>query len=241
MRLDEQAPTTNTITARPVAAAAIAGYIDQTNLGLGTSEEEMASFVNEAVRAGFCAVCVLPNMLPLARRLTQGTETRVAAVLSFPLGADVPAVKEVEARSLVDRGADEIDMVINVSAAREGDAEMITREVAAVRETLRGGQILKTIIEVPLLSEDQAVAAALAAERGGAHIVKTSTGFKGLKLRATTADDIRMLRRVLSPQTGIKASGGVKTSEDALAMIDAGATRIGTSSGVAIVAGFSEA
>lgn len=241
MRPDERAPTTSTATGSPMPAAALAGYIDQTNLGLGASEEEIASFVTEAARAGFYAVCVLPNMLPLARRLTRGTETKVAAVLSFPLGADVSPVKEAEARSLVDRGADEIDMVINVSAAREGDVEMITKEVAAVRETLRSGQILKTIIEVPLLTEDQAVAAALAAERGGAQIVKTSTGFKGLKLRATTADDIRMLRRVLSPQTGIKASGGIRTTDDALAMIDAGATRIGTSSGVAIVAGLSEA
>lgn len=231
---------TNMVATKPTTRVELAAYIDQTNLGLGTTEEEMTAFVTEAVASGFRAVCVLPNMLPLARRLTQGTSTRAAAVVSFPLGADAPSVKAAEARALADRGADEIDMVVSVWAAREGDLDVISREVAAVREVLRLGQVLKTIIETPLLTEPQAVSAALTAEASGADIVKTSTGFKGLKLRATTTDDVRALRGALRPRTGIKASGGVRTTDDALAMIAAGATRIGTSSGVAILAGFSE-
>lgn len=222
----------------PKARADLAAYIDQTSLGLGTAREEVRSFVAQAVEWGFFAVCVLPNMVPTARRVTAGTRTRVAAVVSFPLGADVPSVKAAEARSLVDMGADEVDMVINVASARATAYDAIADEVAAVRATLLDGQLLKVIIEVPLLTPEQATGAALAAERGGAHIVKTSTGFKGLKLRATTADDIRLLRSVLKPTTGIKASGGIRTTEDALAMIQAGATRIGTSSGVAIIEGF---
>ncbi len=228
----------NAVISRPTSKAELAAYIDQTHLGLGTSEQEVAAFIREAVELGFYAVCVLPNMVPLARRLTHGADTKVAAVVSFPLGADVAVVKAAEARALIDLGADEIDMVVNVSAARDRDRDSIIREVAAVREVMRGGQLLKTIIEVPLLTEEQAVAAALAAELGGAHIVKTSTGFKGLKLRSTTPADVRLLRNALKSATGIKASGGVRTTEDALAMIDAGATRLGTSSGVAILAGF---
>lgn len=226
------------IIARPTSKTDLAAYIDQTHLGLGTAEDEVAAFLREAVQLGFYAVCVLPNMVPLAERLTRGSATKVAAVVSFPLGADVPSIKAAEARSLVDLGADEIDMVISVSAARDGRGDEIESEVATVRQSLRGGQLLKTIIEMPLLTEEQAVAAALAAERGGAHIVKTSTGFKGLKLRATTAEDIRLLRSVLKPETGIKAAGGVRTTADAMAMIEAGATRLGASSGVAILAGF---
>lgn len=224
----------------PSSKAELAAYIDQTNLGLGVSAGEMRPFLTEAVRLGFRAVCVLPNMVPLAAHLTRGTPVRVAGVVSFPLGADVPAVKAAEARGLADMGADEIDMVIDVSAARDGDADRISEEVAAVRASLRDGQLVKVIIEMPLLTPKQSITAALAAERGGAHIVKTSTGFKGLHIRGTTVEDVQALRRVLRPETGIKAAGGIRTTQDALSVIAAGATRIGTSSGVAILAGFSD-
>ncbi len=219
----------------PKTRDALAAVIDQTQLGLGVTRAEMAAFVAKAVEHRFGCVCILPNMVALARRITAGSRTKVATVISFPLGADVPGVKRAEARDAVERGADEIDMVIDVATARMGEAGAIEREVAAVRAVLADGVLLKVIIEMPLLTSEQAVAAALAAERGGAHIVKTSTGFKGLNIRATTADDVRLLRSVLQPGTGIKAAGGISSWPLAAAVLDAGATRVGASSGIAML------
>lgn len=218
----------------------LAAVIDQTQLGLGVTRAEMQAFVSNAVQQRFACVCILPNMVTVARRVAAGTRTKVATVISFPLGADVPYVKRAETRDALERGADEIDMVIDVAAARMGDADAIEREVGAVRGVLPDGVLLKTIIEMPLLTAEQAVAAALAAERGGAHIVKTSTGFKGLGIRGTTADDVRLLRAVLQPATGIKAAGGVSSWPLVAAVLEAGATRIGTSSGIAILEQFSK-
>ncbi len=209
--------------------------IDNTNLTMGAKRAEVEEFVTASVKSGFVSVCVFPNMVPTARRITAGSKTKVAAVVSFPLGADTADVKRYEALNCIDLGADEIDMVINVAEARMGRFDAITAEVKTVKDAIGSGHILKTIIEVPLLTEDQVIGAALAAEKGGADIVKTSTGFKGLKLRATTPEDVKLLRSILKPQTGIKASGGVSTLEKSLAVLQAGATRIGTSSGNAIL------
>ena len=209
--------------------------IDNTNLTMGATRKEVEDFVKASVKREFFSVCVFPNMVSVARRLTAGTKTKVAAVVSFPLGADTADVKRYEAKNCIELGADEIDMVINVAHARSGKFDAITEEVRAVKEAIGSEHILKTIIEVPLLTKDQVVGAAVAAEKGGADIVKTSTGFKGLKLRATTPEDIQLLRSVLKKATGIKASGGVSNLEKSLAVLDAGATRIGTSSGVAIL------
>lgn len=218
----------------------LAAVIDQTQLGLGVTHAEMEAFVRDAVRMRFGCVCVLPNMVAVARRITGGSNTKIATVISFPLGTDVDRVKRAESRDAIERGADEIDMVIDVAAARMGDFEAIELEVRAVHEVLAAGVLLKTIIEMPLLSKEQAVGAALAAERGGADIVKTSTGFKALGIRGTTADDVRLLRSVLRPGTGIKAAGGVSSWAMVEAVLGAGATRIGASSGVAILEQFAE-
>jgi len=218
----------------------LAAVIDQTQLGLGVTRKELEAFVAKAVEQRFGCVCILPNMVAVARRVVAGSRTKVATVISFPLGADVPNVKCAETRDAVERGADEIDLVIDVAAARMGDTDAIEREVSAVRGVLPDGVLLKTIIEMPLLTQEQAIGAALAAERGGAHIVKTSTGFKGLGIRGTTADDVRLLRSVLRPGTGIKAAGGISSWPLVAAVLDAGATRIGTSSGAAIIEQFSK-
>lgn len=209
--------------------------IDNTNLTMGATRTEVEEFVKESVKRGFFSVCVFPNMVSIARKYTAGSSTKVAAVVSFPLGADTPEVKRSEALNCVELGADEIDMVINVGHARAGNFDAIESEVRTVKQTLGPDHILKTIVEVPLLTREQVIGAAKAAEKGGANIVKTSTGFKGLKLRATTPEDIQLLRSVLKPGTGVKASGGVSNLEKSLAVLDAGATRIGTSSGVAIL------
>ena len=219
----------------PTTRAELAALIDQTQLTAGLSTADVEAFVANAITHGFGHVCVLPNAVSTVCRLTAGTRTGVVAVVSFPLGADVLEVKCAAARAALDRGADEIDMVVNLSAARAADAETVAREVAAVRAAMPDGALLKTIIEMPLLTPDQAVTIARAAERGGAHIVKTSTGFKALGIRPTSAADVRLLRSVLKPETGIKAAGGIASWTQAAAMLGAGATRIGTSSGVAIV------
>ncbi len=225
----------------PATADDLAAIIDQSKLGLGVTRQEMETFVADAVQHRFGWVCVQPNMVALARRIARTSRTKVASVISFPLGADTPEVKRAEARDAVERGADEIDMVVDVGAARMGDADAIEREVGAVLAVLPDGVLLKTIIEMPLLTAQQATVAALAAERGGAHIVKTSTGFKGLNIRATMADDVRLLRAILRPGTGIKAAGGISSWPLAAAVIEAGATRLGTSSGAAILEQFAAA
>ena len=218
-----------------IKATELPHYIDQTNLDPYATGQDMEGFVKEAVAWQFYAVCVLPNWVPLAKKITNRSFTKVATVVSFPFGSDVSADKASSAKRLRQLGADEIDMVVNVAAALAGDYETVEAEVARVRQRLGGNGVLKVIIETPKLTAAQIKETALAAERGGVDIVKTSTGFKGLGLRATTVADVVQLRQVLLPSTGIKASGGIRTWEMAQQMIAAGATRIGTSNGVGIM------
>ncbi|MGC8634843.1 MAG: deoxyribose-phosphate aldolase [Candidatus Limnocylindrales bacterium] len=223
----------------PKTKADFAGYIDQTALRLGATREDIKASVREAAARGLLAVCVPPNLVPTARRVAVGATIKVATVVSFPLGADVAAVKAAEARSVCDRGADEIDVVINVAAARSAEVDLIADEVAAIRQAVASyGSVLKAIIEAPLLTPDQMIGAALAVERGGADIVSTSTDFPGLHLRPVTAGDIRMLREVLGAETGIEARGGITSTEDAIAAFESGATRVGTANGLAVLEGF---
>jgi deoxyribose-phosphate aldolase len=157
------------------------------------------------------------------------------SVVGFPLGATPTEVKVVETRGAVADGADEIDMVINISAARAGEQGALIHDIGAVADAAHdGGAILKVIIETALLTDEQKVLACRAAVEAGADFVKTSTGFNG---GGATVEDIRLMRRAVGPDVGVKASGGVRSREDAQAMIDAGATRIGASSGIAIVKG----
>jgi deoxyribose-phosphate aldolase len=215
--------------------SALASVIDQTNLTLGCTRDEIAAFSEEALVYRFHSVCVLANMVPYARRVVAGTATAVAACVSFPLGMDMAGTKAFEAREAQEMGATEIDMVIHTGRARALDSGYLASEVAAVRAVMPSRHVLKVIIEMPLLDREQAIAAARAAESGGADLVKTSTGFKGLKIRATLPEDVALLRSVLRPETGIKAAGGIRSLDDLEALVELGATRIGTSSGVAIM------
>lgn len=215
----------------------LAGVIDQTNLSPGVSTREITAFCEEAAKHSFASVCVLPVHVATAARVLRGTKTKVCTVLSFPLGEDTAEVKLFEAQDAMKKGATELDVVVNVGAVKGGDKATVMKELSGIVAAAHAqGSLVKVIIEMPLLSESQATEAAVWAEEAGADIVKTSTGFKGLKLRATTAEDVALLRRVLKPTTGVKAAGGVRTREDAEAMIRAGANRIGASSGVAITA-----
>ena len=208
-------------------------YIDHTLLRADAVPEEIERLCREAVEHRFASVCVNGKYVPLAARLTAGTDVGVACVVGFPLGAMASEAKAFEAAKAVRDGAREIDMVIDIGAAKAHDFSAVERDVRAVVRAAEG-RAVKAIIETCLLTDDEKRAACRAAVAGGAAFVKTSTGFsKG----GATVEDVRLMRETVGPDIGVKASGGVRTREAAEAMIAAGATRIGTSSGVAICGG----
>ncbi|WP_125610471.1 deoxyribose-phosphate aldolase [Specibacter cremeus] len=213
----------------------LARYIDHTLLAPEASEADILRLCAEAAEHHFKSVCVNPVWVRTAHRALRGTGVLTCTVVGFPLGATNTDVKVFEARSATMDGADEVDMVINIAAARALDNETLVEDISAVADVVHGADsLLKVIIETSLLSDDEKVFACQAAVEAGADFVKTSTGFNGGG--ATTAD-VALMRRTVGPDVGVKASGGVRSREDALAMIDAGATRIGASSGIAIVTG----
>jgi len=204
--------------------------IDHTQLKPTASESDIVKLCNEARRYGFCAVCVNPYYVPLAARLLNGTDIKISSAIGFPLGATFMEIKAAEAEKSIRLGASEIDMVMNISAFKSGDLEYVRRDIREVRERT-GDAVLKVIIECCYLTDDEKILAAKICEEEGADYVKTSTGFGpgGAKL-----EDVRLLRRTLSPRVKIKAAGGIRTFEQAVKFIEAGADRIGTSSGVKI-------
>ena len=210
----------------------LAKYIDHTNLKPEATQSDIAALCVEAVEYGFASVCVNPCHVACAARLLEGTDVAVCCVIGFPLGACTTAVKAYEALDAVHKGAAEIDMVINIGWAREGRWSELQAEIAAVVAAIRGRAKLKVIIETCLLTDGQKVAACRAAVRAGADFVKTSTGFSKA---GATVEDVALMRETVGPDVGVKAAGGIRTYQDAVAMIKAGATRIGASAGVTIV------
>jgi deoxyribose-phosphate aldolase len=213
----------------------IASYIDHTLLKPEASREDILRVCEEAVKYGFASVCVNPVWTALVHNTLKGSGVKTCSVVGFPFGATPTDVKVYEARGANLDGADEIDMVINIAAARANDRSSLYMDIAAVADAVHaGGAILKVILETHFLTDDQKVMACQAAVEAGADFVKTSTGFSG---GGATVEDIELMRRTVGPDFGVKASGGVRSLEDARAMIKAGATRIGASSSVAIVNG----
>ena len=211
----------------------LAEYIDHTLLKPDATAAQISMLCAEAKSHGFAAVCV--NGVRLAQVVEElaGSNVKPCAVIGFPLGAGTSAAKAAEASELVGLGAAEIDMVINVGALKEGATTTVRDDIAAVRAAC-GGAVLKVILETCLLSDDEKrIACALSVEVG-ADFVKPSTGFSG---GGATVADVALMREVVGPQIGVKASGGVRTAADARAMIAVGATRIGASASVAIVTG----
>ena len=213
----------------------LASYIDHTLLKPEASREDILKVCSEATEYRFKSVCVNPVWVSTVHTALKGSGVLTCSVIGFPLGATTTEVKVFEAQGAVADGADEIDMVIDIAAARRGDREALVRDIAGVAAVVHdGGAILKVIIETSLLSDEQKVLACEAAVEAGADFVKTSTGFNG---GGATAEDVALMRSAVGPTMGVKASGGVRNAEDARAMIEAGATRIGASSGIAIVNG----
>ena len=211
----------------------LAGYIDHTLLKPEATEADILRLCREAIYYRFKTVCVNPAYVRTACAAMQGSPVGVCTVIGFPLGATTTAVKAFEAAEAVAGGAAEIDMVINVGMLKSGHADYVKAEVAAVVEAA-AGRTVKVILETGLLSEAEKLLACRLAREGGAHFVKTSTGFCP---GGATVSDVRLLREAVGPAMGVKASGGVRTREAALALLAAGATRIGTSSGIAIING----
>jgi len=211
----------------------IARFIDHTLLKPEATPAQIERLCDEARRYGFAAVCVNPVYVRLAAERLQGAEVAVCSVVGFPLGATTTAAKVYEARQALADGASELDMVIHVGALKAGDYERVQEDIAAVADVChKGGALLKVIIETALLDDAEKVTACRLAQTAGADFVKTSTGFAG---GGATAEDVRLMRQTVGPRMGVKAAGGIRSYADALAMIEAGANRIGASAGVRIV------
>lgn len=208
-------------------------YIDHTLLKPDASQEQIMNLIEEATEHDFASVCVNPTWVAFAAQALKGTDVKVCTVIGFPLGANTPEVKAFEAEDAIQNGADEIDMVINIGALKSQDYELVEKDIQAVVEAAKG-ILVKVIIETCLLTDDEKVKACQIAQKAGADFVKTSTGFS---IGGATVADVALMRKTVGPNMGVKASGGARSYEDALAFIKAGATRIGASSGVAIMEG----
>lgn len=205
--------------------------IDHTLLKADASISSIEKLCNEALNYHFASVCVNPGFVPLASKLLKGSDVKVCTVIGFPLGATLPKAKQGETLLAVEAGAEEIDMVINVSMAKEHQFDYVENEIRLVKEAC-ANKILKVILETCLLTDDEIVSCCKAAVNAGADFVKTSTGFsKG----GATTHAVKIMRDTVGPNFGVKASGGIHSYEEALDMVNAGANRIGASCGVEIV------
>lgn len=208
-------------------------YIDHTNLKQDMSEQDLIKLVNEAKEYDFFSICINPCWVKQASELLAGSNTKVCSVIGFPLGANTTNIKVLEAKEAIANGASEIDMVINVSKLKDKDYEYVYNEIKQIKEAI-GNNVLKVIIEACLLTNDEKTIACQIIMKAGANFVKTSTG---MSTGGATIEDVKLFKEVVGDTTLIKAAGGVRTYEDAISMIEAGANRIGTSGGVKIVNG----
>ena len=208
-------------------------YIDHTLLKPDASQEQIETLIEEAKKYEFASVCVNPTWVSFAAQALKATDVKVCTAIGFPLGANTPELKAFETSDAIQNGANEVDMVINIGALKSRNFDLVERDIRAVVEAAKG-TLVKVIIETCLLTDDEKVKACQIAQKAGADFVKTSTGFS---TGGATVADVALMRKTVGPDMGVKASGGARSYEDALAFIKAGATRIGASSGVAIMEG----
>jgi len=231
-RVQVEAPIVE-IAPAALTAEQLAALIDHTLLKPEAGEEQIRTHIAEAIEFGFAAVCVNPIWTPLCAELLAESKVKTCTVVGFPLGATLPLIKVYEVEAVAALGADEVDMVLAVGRLRDGDYHLVYRDIAEVADAAHEHDlILKVILETGLLTDEQKVAACVIAQEAGADFVKTATGFSG---GGATVADIALMRRTVGPVMGVKAAGGVRTASDALKMVAAGATRIGTSGGVGIL------
>lgn len=214
-------------------AQGMARFIDHTLLKPQATREDIEALCKDALKHRFFSVCVNAANVRLAASYLQGSDVAVCAVVGFPLGAGTPGAKAFETREAIRCGATEIDMVLNIGALRSRDYALVTEDIRKVVQAARG-KVTKVILETGMLTLEQKTIACALSKVAGATFVKTSTGFGP---GGATVEDISMMRAVVGPELGVKASGGVRSYKDAVAMLQAGASRIGASSSVAIVTG----
>jgi deoxyribose-phosphate aldolase len=213
----------------------IAQLIDHTLLKADATKAEIMILLEEAKQFKFASVCINPTWVKTAAEFLNDTpEVKVCTVIGFPLGATTPEVKAFETTNAIENGAKEVDMVINIGALKDKQYDLVEKDIKAVVDAAKGKALTKVIIETCLLTDEEKVKASELAVKAGADFVKTSTGFS---TGGATAEDVALMRKTVGPEIGVKASGGVRSLEDTEAMIKAGATRIGASSGVKIVNG----
>ena len=208
-------------------------YIDHTLLKPEASEEQILNLIEEAKVYDFASICVNPTWTEFAAEQLKGSDVKVCVPIGFPLGANTSDVKAFETKDAIQKGAGEVDMVINIGALKSQNLVLVEEDIAAVVEA-SGDRLVKVIIETCLLTDEEKVVACQLAKKAGADFVKTSTGFS---TGGATVHDVALMRKIVGSEMGVKASGGARSYEDAIAFVDAGATRIGTSSGVAIMKG----
>ena len=209
----------------------VSTYIDHTNLSQTASKSDIENLCEEAVDNNFASVCVNPVFVPLASEILNSRNPKVCTVVGFPLGADSPEMKFAESRYLTYQGAEELDMVINISALKEGDTRFIQSEIEKVVDAA-DGNCVKVIIETCLLTDEEKKIVSELAVNAGADFIKTSTGFS---FSGATEEDIKLIRKTIGSDMGIKASGGIKTLTDLKILVKAGANRIGTSNAISII------
>lgn len=209
----------------------LAGLIDHTALKPDTTKEQIMKLCSEAIEYGFASVCVNPSYVKLCSELLENSAVKVCTVIGFPLGANTTATKVAEASEAIENGANEVDMVINVGAIKSGNLDLVKSDVEAVVQTAKGKALVKVILETCLLTEEEKIASCKICKEARADFVKTSTGFS---TGGATVADIKLMRGIVKPDMGVKASGGIRDYETAKAMVDAGASRIGASASVAI-------
>ncbi|HXF63364.1 MAG TPA: deoxyribose-phosphate aldolase [Caldilineaceae bacterium] len=234
-----ETPTTNygsVAPAKPLTAAEAARLIDHTLLKPEATEAQIRRLCDEAKHYRFASVCVHPTWVSLCRGLLVDSPVKVCSVVGFPLGATLPEVKGYETERAIQAGAHEIDMVINIGRLKSGAHAAVFQDIAAVVAVAhRYGALVKAILEMALLTEEEKVAACALAQAAGVDFVKTATGFSG---GGATVADVALMRRVVGPEIGVKAAGGIRTADDLRKMVAAGATRIGASAGVSIIESF---
>ncbi|WP_163184378.1 deoxyribose-phosphate aldolase [Neobacillus sedimentimangrovi] len=212
----------------------IAGMIDHTLLKADVTKDQIIKLAEEAKEYSFASVCVNPTWVKTAAEALKGTNVKVCTVIGFPLGATTPETKAFETKNAIENGATEVDMVINIGALKDKQDDLVEKDIRAVVEAAKGKALVKVIIETCLLTDEEKKRACELSVKAGADFVKTSTGFS---TGGATVEDVRLMRETVGPNIGVKASGGVRSREDAEVMVAAGANRIGASSGVAICKG----
>ena len=209
----------------------LAHFIDHTNLSPDAKSIDIEDLCSEAIKYDFASVCLNPVYVPIAKSILKDSKPIICSVVGFPLGADSAEMKYAEARFLIFNGVEEIDMVLNIGALKERNTNIIQKEIKKVVDAAEG-KIVKVIIETCLLNNHEKVLASKIVRDCGANFVKTSTGFSAF---GATIDDVKLIKKTIGDEIGIKASGGIKTKEEVISFIQAGADRIGTSNGVKIV------